>query len=205
MGNILSKLTKFLFMGPSLTIVMTMGTITITCPNLAQAISLDTSQDNAAVLAGYGQSFPGWGLTTERVETIDLVPRYNHVMFSDVGAGWWRGDCSTMVEMPLHFVVSPDTAMMVGMNFLGRYTFVADDSWRPYIMGGGGPVYSFADIDGMGAELNGNYQFGMGLNHPIDASHALLLELRYHHISNGGATDPNVPLNSLKLLFGVTF
>ena len=66
-------------------------------------------------------------------------------------------------------------------------------------------ITSFADIEGMGANLNGNYQFGLGLKHDWDASHQLLFEVRFHHISNGDTEDPNVPLNSLKVVFGFTF
>ncbi|HCC54377.1 MAG TPA: acyloxyacyl hydrolase, partial [Desulfobulbaceae bacterium] len=75
----------------------------------------------------------------------------------------------------------------------------------PYLFGGGGPVYSFADVPGMGSELNGNYQFGMGLSYRINPAHDFLFEMRYHHISNGGSEEPNDPLNSVKALFGITF
>jgi hypothetical protein len=49
----------------------------------------DTTGDTWALLGGYGQSFPGWGQTTERVETLDIVPRYNHVVFDRLGSGWY--------------------------------------------------------------------------------------------------------------------
>jgi hypothetical protein len=171
----------------------------------ANAAAIDTSKDTWAVLGGYGQSFPGWGQTTQRVETIDLVPRYNHIIFDDIGSGWYRGFHSILVEVPVHFVVSPDTSTMLGMNFLACYTFTADQTIHPYLFGGGGPVYSFADVPGMGAELNGNYQFGIGMEYEMDKNYNLLLEMRYHHISNGGSEEPNDPLNSCKLLVGVTF
>jgi len=91
------------------------------------------------------------------------------------------------------------------MNFLASYTFTAGEQLRPYLFGGGGPVYNFADIPGMGARLNGNYQFGLGLDYRMNQGRSFLLEIRYHHISNGGSDDPNDPLNSCKLLFGITF
>ncbi len=171
----------------------------------ARAGIIDTSKDSFAVIGGYGQSFPGWGQTTQRVETVDLVFRHNHMIFDDLGSGWYRGFHSILMELPLHFVVSPDTSAMIGLNFLAAYTFTADPDWQPYIFGGGGPVYSFADIPGMGAEWNGNYQFGLGLEHPLNKEQNLLLEVRYHHISNGGTEEPNDPLNSIKFLFGITF
>jgi hypothetical protein len=172
---------------------------------LVDAAGLDLTKDNWAFIGGYGQSFPGWGETTERVETIDLIPRYNHRIFDNIGSGWYRGFHSILLELPVSVVVSPEDSAMLGVNFLAAYTFTAGLQWQPYLFGGGGPEYSFADIPGMGAELNGNYQFGIGLKYPRNLSHDYLLELRYHHISNAGTEEPNAPLNSIKLLFGVTF
>ncbi len=171
----------------------------------AEAEGYDTSNDTWAVIGGYGQSVPGWGQTTQRVETLDFIPRYNHVIFDNIGSGWYQGYHSILLEIPVSFVVSPDVSTIVGVNFLAAYTFTAVRSWSPYIFGGGGPVYSFADIPGMGADFNGNYQFGIGLQYAWQKEHNLLFELRYHHISNGGSKEPNDPLNSCKLLFGVTF
>lgn len=169
------------------------------------ALGFDTSKDTWSMLAGYGQSIPGWGDTTERVETIDLVPRYGHLTFGDLGSGWYAGDYRTLIELPVQLVASPDESAMVGMNFLACYTFTANATWRPYLFGGGGPVYSFADIPGMGAEWNGNYQFAVGAELPLEQARSLLFELRYHHISNAGAEEPNVPLNSIKFLIGYSF
>lgn len=167
---------------------------------------LDTSEDYWALLAGYGQSFPGWGLTEERVHSFDLVPRYSHLTIDDIGSGWFAGRHDTFVELPLHFVTGPDTSAMAGLNLLAAYTFTAHPVWQPYVFGGGGILYSFADIPGMGAHWNGNYQFAGGLRRVLDdPMHALIFEVRYHHISNTGMEDPNVPLNSIKLMVGYTF
>ncbi|WP_458776723.1 acyloxyacyl hydrolase [Desulforhopalus sp. 52FAK] len=171
----------------------------------ADVVGLETAQDNWAVIGGYGQSIPGWGETSQRVETVDLIPRYNHHLIDNIGSSWYRGYHSLLLELPLSITTSPDVSSMVGANFLAAYTFTADQVWQPYLFGGGGPVYSFADIPEMGAELNGNYQFGIGLKHSLDELHKLLFEVRYHHISNAGTKEPNDPLNSAKILIGVTF
>jgi lipid A 3-O-deacylase len=173
--------------------------------DFAKAGSFDTSEDSWALIGGYGQSFPGWGQTSERVQTVDLIPRYSHHIFDNIGSGWYRGFHSIFLELPVSFVVSPDVSTMVGINFLAAYTFTEGEKWQPYLFGGGGPVYSFADITGMGADLNGNYQFGIGIKYPWDPNYQLLFELRYHHISNAGTKDPNDPLNSVKFLIGLTF
>lgn len=179
--------------------------LSISCASCDAAAGLDTTKDSWAMVAGYGQSFPGWGETRQRVETVDLIPRYNHRIFDKIGSGWYSGFHSILLEFPVSIIVSPDVSTMVGVNFLAAYTFTANLQWQPYLFGGGGPVYSFADIPGMGAELNGNYQFGIGIKYPRGQFHQLLFELRYHHISNGGTKEPNEPLNSAKLLIGIAF
>ena len=67
---------------------------------------------------------------------------------------------------------------------------------------GGGPQYVMADIEGVGSDLCGNYQAGVGLRLNLFAEHPVDLELRFHHISNLGMADPNVPLNSTKAYVG---
>lgn len=173
-------------------------------PAKAAEAVIDRSQDSWGLLGGYGQSFSGLGRTTERVATVDLVPRYNRRLLADIGTDWYRGFHSIMVELPVHLVVSPEVSTMLGANFLASYTFTAGQDMRPYLFGGGGPVYSFADVPGMGADLNGNYQFGLGLEYDT-CCRTYLTELRFHHISNAGSEDPNVPLNSFKLLVGISF
>jgi hypothetical protein len=181
----------------------------ILCRSEVRAIEIvdifDTSKDNWALLGGYGQSVPGWGKTEQRVKTLELIPRYQHRIIDNMGYGWYRGFHSIFLEVPLSLVLSPDESAMLGINFIGAYTFTADPIWQPYLFGGGGPVYNFADIQGMGAELNGNYQFGIGLKYAWMENRKLLLESRWHHISNNGSEEPNAPLNAYKILVGVTF
>ncbi|MCW5203857.1 acyloxyacyl hydrolase [Desulfobulbus sp. US1] len=183
------------------TVLLSRGTA-----NAAELVNpFDFSQDSYVFLGGYGQSVPGWGKTEERVTTLELIPRCNHRIIDNMGSGWYRGFHSILLEVPLSLVLSPDESAMLGITFLGAYTFTADPIWQPYLFGGGGPVYNFADIPGMGADINGNYQFGIGLEYAWTENRKLLVESRYHHISNNGSEDPNDPLNAYKLLVGVTF
>lgn len=169
------------------------------------ALATDTHSDSWAFLGGYGQSYPGWGQTTQRVETIDLIPRYNYIVFDEIGSGWYKGFHSTLFEIPVSLILNPELSAMIGINFLACYTFTENEQWQPYIFGGGGPVYIFEDIPGMGTKLNGNYQFGIGLEYFLNKQNHLLFEYRYHHISNAGTAEPNEPLNSSKFIIGITF
>ncbi|NCC49797.1 MAG: acyloxyacyl hydrolase [Spartobacteria bacterium] len=167
--------------------------------------SLANAKDYWGILGGYGMSIPGWGLTEERVKTIDTVFRYSHVLDNDWGHSWYRGNHEFWIELPLSFVIEPDTSPILAANFLVSWVFTSSPTLQPYVMAGGGPVYTQADIPGMGSSVCGNYQAGGGLRIPLTDRITLNAELRYHHISNLGLKEPNVPLNSVKAFSGLTF
>ena len=114
------------------------------CAN-GQAEAIDRP-DSWALLSGYGTSHPGWGQTEERVETIDIVLRYGHILYDDIGSSWYRGNHSLLIELPVHLLFNPDTSPMIGLNFLACYTFTSDKKIQPYLFAGGGPLYTDADI-----------------------------------------------------------
>lgn len=92
----------------------------VPCPVSAQDFS--TPRNSFSLLGGYGQSEPGWGQTTQKVQTIDVIPRYAHVIWDHIGSGWYQGYHSIMMELPFSIVLHPDTSAMVAMNFLATYT-----------------------------------------------------------------------------------
>ncbi|MFH7319898.1 acyloxyacyl hydrolase [Desulfurivibrio sp. D14AmB] len=162
-------------------------------------------QSSWTLLAGYGTSHPGMGATKMRVQTIDLVPRYERSLAANSGSSWYLVEHSLLLELPLHLAISPDSTLMAGINFLACWRFTGHDRLQPYLLAGGGPLYIASNLEGMGTRLNGNYQFGIGLRRPIDDRRYLNFEYRFHHVSNGNRKEPNDPLNSSKFLLGVTF
>jgi lipid A 3-O-deacylase len=157
-----------------------------------------------SVLSGYGITHNGMGKTQINVETIDLVVGYEKFLTNTFGPSLLKGRHSFVVEVPLHFVVDPWEDPMIGMNFLARWTFETNRTIKPYVFGGGGPVYTEAKIQGLGANLNGNWQFGVGFHFPT-FNNNLVFEYRFHHISNLNTKDPNDSLNSSKVLLGIRF
>ncbi len=157
------------------------------------------------LLAGYGFTHTWLGGTRTWVETADLVGRYETVLLPQQGDSLLRGYHSLFLELPLHLVLDPATEPMIGLNFLAAWTFTGFGKMRPYLFAGGGPLYTRADIPGLGAHLNGNYQLGCGVRTRLQKGNDLIIEYRFHHISNGSRMAPNDPLNSGKLLVGITF
>lgn len=158
-----------------------------------------------SLLAGYGETHPDLGKTKTRVETIDVVLRYEVPLTASLGRSWYQGHHALLVELPVSFAVYPHTDPMVGLTCLASWYFTPRRSWQPYLFAGGGIVYTGADIDGLGSELNGNWQAGAGVRYAVTGETNFFLEYRFHHISNLGTRQPNDPLNSSKLMLGITF
>lgn len=165
-------------------------------------VAAEETISNWQLLIGQGESHPGWGNTRERVETNDLILRYERPQHRVRGEGWYRNRRSLQIELPLHLLQRPDEPPMLGVYLNSCWTFLAHDTYQPYLLAGGGPLYSNAEIPGTSSKLKGSYQAGGGLKFNL-RDIQLNLEYRYHHVSNGGIKEPNDPLNSSKLLLGV--
>ncbi len=157
-------------------------------------------------LGGYGTTHPGFGETQTRVQTIDAIARFGYFLSDEVGKGWVQGRHELFVELPLHLAVEPETGVMTGAYLLGswKFTGLKKDRFYPYIFAGGGILYVDLGLPTMGSRLNFCYQGGAGIQYLIRNDLAITAEYRYHHISNAGTAEPNEPLNSSKILFGIS-
>jgi len=158
-------------------------------------------------LLGYGQTIPGFGNTKERLKTLEVIPRYGKLI-REFEAGNWFERQDFWLELPVSVLLDDTLGEkpgndygVIGLNFLTAFHFRPIDRWQPYVFAGGGPVLVAATIDGMGSDFNGSYGAGVGVSYETKAGRQLRFECRYHHISNGGLRDPNVPLNAVKLFF----
>ncbi|AJE02037.1 acyloxyacyl hydrolase [Geobacter pickeringii] len=164
-----------------------------------------SSPGEFALLAGYGITHRGFGATRTQVQTADAILRYGHFLSDEHGAGWYRGRHELFVELPLHLTVDPRVRTMTGGYLLGSWKFTSSDAVAPYLFAGGGVLYNDLGLATQGTRLNFSYQGGVGLQWFLRTGTALGIEYRYHHVSNAGTADPNEPLNSSKILFGISF
>lgn len=163
--------------------------------------------------SGYGMSIPGFGETTERVQTIDIVARWEKTLndyelrkslIHATGHYLW-------IEATAHLLVADTDSNdskdygITSLAFLGVWMFGELEQVKPYFLLGGGPTYLFADIDGMGSDINGNYQLGFGLRDiPVFGS-KMEIQIKYHHISNLNKAKPNIALNSVRLMLSIPY
>lgn len=166
-----------------------------------------TAAGEYAFLTGYGITHRGFGATRTQVQTWDVILRYGHFLSGEVGVGnWYQGRHELLVELPLHLSVDHDDRIMTGGYLLGswKFTGLTRRNLYPYAFAGGGVLFVDLGLPTMGTRLDFSYQAGTGVQYLFRHDMALVFEYRYHHVSNANTAEPNEPLNSSKVLLGLT-
>jgi len=181
------------------------GGMTEQTPDPANPDDNINAKSEWGLLIGYGSSHPGWGKTRTKVQTIDFVYRYGYFLSEETGKSWYLGHHELLIEVPFSSVQNPKDGQMIGINLLASWNFTSSKIIVPYIFAGGGPVYTDLNISDFGTKFNGSYQVGAGLRFFVRDKISFDLNCRFHHISNIGTAEPNFPLNSTKIFFGISF
>ena len=176
------------------------------CAHAAEPVDLKSANYEYSFLSGYGITHRDFGATRTEVQTVDAIGRFGYFLSDEVGKGWYRGRHELLMELPLHMAVDPQTGVMTGFYLLGNWKFTGLKKKRlyPYVFAGGGVLFVDLELPTMGSRLNFSYQGGTGIQYLIHNNLAVTAEYRYHHISNAGTAEPNEPLNSSLILFGIS-
>jgi Lipid A 3-O-deacylase (PagL) len=130
----------------------------------------------------------------------------SRILTNTVGPGKLRGRSAVVVELLPLFVLSQDSpTYAVGLNLLGRHYLEAGGRMKPFITLGAGVVASAREIPEGAANLNFTPQIGAGFLFPGHGPHTYSIELRFHHLSNGGRAEFNPGINSVVVRFAVLF
>ena len=158
-----------------------------------------------SVYYGYGFNH----VINNSAEGIDLAStglRWTH-LWSQKGGGFLRGHPGFAVEvMPLTiFIGSASTSYGAGFNFLYEHHFAARGRVLPIWRIGTGFLY--ANTETPRGETNHNFSLltALGVDIAIAPTGALLLEYRFHHISNAESGLVNPGINAHTIVFGVSF
>jgi len=170
----------------------------------ADASFFREAKNEYSVLAGYGVTHRGFGATETQVQTFDAIFRYGRFLSGDLGEGWYRVRHELLLELPLHLAVDHGDRIMTGGYILGYWKFTAPREFVPYLFAGGGVLYVDLGLPTMARRLDFSYQGGTGVQYFIAKDTALNFEYRYHHVSNADTASPNEPLNSSKILVGIS-
>lgn len=136
-----------------------------------------------------------------------IMPSWMTTLTEPIGSGWYQGQLALGAELVAFHTHSPMTAYGIGLTPKMVYTSTAFGRVRPFIEGGGGPVWT--DLGGRVPEQPGQFNFlgwgGVGCAYQMTASWALTAGYRVMHISNAGTRSPNSGLNFSLPYLGLTY
>jgi hypothetical protein len=131
---------------------------------------------------------------------------YGHMLSGVVGTNhWYRGNWELVGELFAGGQFDPRSDPIVGITPHLRYDFATGTRWVPFWDIGGGVTATGIEGPDLSGTFEFNLQFNIGTQWFIRENLALTCELGYFHISCGGIHDPNLGLNSIKSMIGLTW
>ena len=111
------------------------------------------------------------------------------------------------VEGNMGTTTRPDKRLIVSANIFSLYYInsFASESFKPYVEGGIGIIYTDFKVDGQGLRFNFNPQMGIGAEIAASSKNPFLFSLRLHHVSNGGLDKDNRGINAVTINVGRFF
>ena len=111
------------------------------------------------------------------------------------------------VEGNLGSTITPYKKLMASTNLLVLIYFTESSlkTFRPYVEGGIGAIYTDFQVEGEGLRFNFEPLFGIGTEIKTASGAVYLISSRIQHFSNGSLNRNNVGVDSLCLLFGKIF
>lgn len=141
-----------------------------------------------------------------KLEGIAVHPSWQIAMTSPIGNEWWSGAFGLGVEAAFLGITQPTSAYGIGVTPKLIYTFTSFGRLKPYIEGGGGPLWTnfSGRIPEQGTDFNFLVWGGAGATYDLTARWALNAGVRFSHISNADTGSPNRGLNYLLPFIGVS-
>jgi len=161
--------------------------------------------DGVEVFTGYLQG--GLKEPQDDYEGIPLLVALNFdvkPIFAKIGIEA-KGRLNFVVEPFVNTILSPDSNVEVGSNFLVKYVFPLSDKFQPYLKGGLGVLYMSQHTREQGSQYNFLPQAGAGFHYFIKDKVALSCEYRYRHLSNNSFDEPNGGIDVNMALAGLSF
>lgn len=148
------------------------------------------------LVGGWGHSWrPIFGQTRTDIAFGAFQPRM----------GWFVFDRAEVYgEGTLFLYHQPEAAVAAGLGGLaGRYYLKTSGRWVPYVLGGGGLLWTSLDVPEIDRIFNFQLFFGVGWRQTREHGPCLVFEFRNHHISNAGTAGKNMGINAAMVLTGI--
>jgi opacity protein-like surface antigen len=173
--------------------------------DVSPTITVGTQE--VGLTAGYMLSHQLTDDHTTRQQGVAIMPSWMMTVTDPVGDGWYRGLVSIGAETVYIQFQEPYLTHGLGFTPKIKYTFVGLNRIRPYAEFAGGPFWT--DLAGKIPEASSELSFvltaGVGISYFVSERTALNIGYRFHHISNGGTSSPNLGLNASLPFGGFSF
>lgn len=143
---------------------------------------------------------------SSKLNGVAAHPSWQIAVTDPIGDMWWNGSLALGGEVALLGIAEPTGVYGIGVTPKLVYTFASFGRLKPYLNGGGGPLWT--NFDGRIPEQGSDFNFlvwgGTGATYDLTAGWALNAGVRFSHISNSGIERPNGGLNYLLPFAGIT-
>ncbi|MGH7967284.1 MAG: acyloxyacyl hydrolase [Limisphaerales bacterium] len=131
---------------------------------------------------------------------------YGHMLGPVQGDGhWYRGNWEIRAELFTGAQFSPNKEWLVGLTPHLRYNFATGTRWVPFADIGAGVTATGIGPPDLSGTFEFNLQGGGGVQWFLSERIALSAEVRYVHWSCAGIHQPNLGLNGVTGLLGVSW
>jgi hypothetical protein len=117
---------------------------------------------------------------------------------------WYHGNAEFRLELFTGSQFSPNNEWLVGLTPHLRYHFATGTRWVPFVDAGMGVTATGIGAPDLSGTFEFNLQAGGGVQWFITDTVALSLETHYVHWSCAGISRPNLGLNGVAGMLGVT-
>ncbi len=136
---------------------------------------------------------------SSKLHGVAVHPSWQIGLTDPIGESWWSGSVALGVEAAFLGIAEPTGAYAIGVTPKLIYTVMSVGPMKPYLEGGGGPLWTnfHGRIPEQGSDFNFLVWGGAGASYELNVQMALTIGVRFSHISNGGTDSPNGGLNYL--------
>lgn len=134
---------------------------------------------------------------------------YGHMLGRVIGGDhWYRGNFEGRLElfggMQFHPQVDTD-GWLIGLTPHLRYNFATGTRWLPFVDAGAGVTATGIGPPDLSSTFEFNLQATTGVHYFLRDNLALTGDIRFLHVSCGGIHSPNLGINDVACMLGLTF
>jgi len=131
---------------------------------------------------------------------------YGHMLGGVAGEDhWYRGNFEWRAELFGGMQFSPDDTWLVGLTPHLRYNFATRTRWVPFLDVGAGVTATGIGPPDLSNTFEFNLQCGIGVHWFLRNNLALTAEARYIHVSCARMSHPNLGVNGVLGMIGLTW